>query len=91
MDIRAAANQIYLAIKDDATAVAAVRAEYASLSLAILTDPSASQTITSGTVNGQTFTATGGMTQAQRRALLRWVVFCLDNETTISQVAKPYF
>jgi hypothetical protein len=91
MDIRGAANRIYIGIKDDPIAVATVRAEFAALSLALLTDPAASQTVTSGTVNGQTFTASGTISQAQRHALLREVVFCIDNGSTISRVSKTYF
>jgi hypothetical protein len=91
MDIFGAARTIYEATKDTPASVAAIRAEFASLALSIATDPAASQMVTSGTVNGQTFTASGPMTQGSRLQMLRLVVKMFDLGEPISRVAKPYF
>ena len=91
MDIPGTARTIYHAIKDDAASCAAVRTEFASLALSIATDPNASARITSATINGQTFAATGGITQGQRLSLLRWIVACLDNSGPISSTQISTF
>jgi hypothetical protein len=91
MDILGSARSIYSATKDNATAVAQIRAEYSALALAIATDPGASQIVTSATVNGQTFTSAQGITQGNRLRLLQYVVKMYDTNKTISRVAKPYF
>jgi hypothetical protein len=91
MDIPATGNTIYALIKDDAAACAQIRAEAASLALSIATDPNASARITSSTVNGQSFSATGGISQGQRLHLLRWIILCLDNGGTISRTQIPTF
>jgi hypothetical protein len=84
LNITTTGNAIFHAIKDNAPAIAQVRAEFASLALSIATDPNASARVTSATINGQTFTSSAAMTNGQRLALLRWVVACLDNQTPIS-------
>jgi hypothetical protein len=91
MDIFGAAKTIFKATKDDAAAVTKIRAEWKDLALAIATDPSASQTVTSATVNGQTFTAGQTMTQGNRLRLLGLVVAMYDQGGTISRVSKPFF
>lgn len=91
MSIKRRANEIYSAIKDDADACAQIRKEFSSLALQIATDPSASQVITSATVNGQTFSAAVGMTNGDRMTLLRYVVWCLDNQTPLSSVQITTF
>jgi hypothetical protein len=91
MDIFGTARGIYMATRDNLIAVAKIRAEYADLSIAIATDQGASQTVTSGTINGQTFTAGQAMTQLQRHSILRLVVNMYDANQPVSNVVKPYF
>lgn len=91
MSVRRRANEIWFAIKDDADACAQIRKEFSRLALAIATDASASQVVTSGTINGQTFTAAVAMTQGERLTLLRLVVWCLDNNLPLSSVQTAIF
>jgi len=91
MDSFGTARAIYLATRDNPIAVAKIRTEYADLSVAIATDQGASQTVTSGTINGQTFSAGQAMTQVQRHTILSLVVNMYDAGYPISNVAKPYF
>jgi hypothetical protein len=91
MDIFGTARGIFFATRENPVAVAKIRAEYAELSVAIATDQAASQTVTSGTINGQTFTAGQAMTQAQRLSILRLIVNMYDAGKAVSNVAKPYF
>lgn len=74
MSIYGQARSIYLALKDDPDAMAAIAAERKTLALAIATDPNASARITSSTVNGQSFAMSGGITQQQRLSLLSLVM-----------------
>jgi len=91
VNIAATGNAIYSALKDDAAAVAKVRAELKTLALAITTDPASVATVTSATVNGQSFTAQPTITTGQRLALLRWVVRCFDAGTAISSTQISTF
>ena len=84
MNVASLGNTIYHAVKDDASACAAIRTEFSALALQIATDPNASARITSATVNGQTFSASSAMTNGQRLALLRWVVACITAGSPIS-------
>jgi hypothetical protein len=85
------ANAIYYAIKNDGQACAKVRKELATLALSIALDPGASATVTSATVNGQSFTASPLMTSGERLNLLRYVVGCLDYGGTISTTRSTDF
>lgn len=80
MSLYATARHIYIALKDDATAMEAVRSERARLALEIATDPQAGLQITSSTVNGQSFTASasGMMTGNQKLSMLSQVC-AMDN------------
>lgn len=91
MNVASLGNTIYTAVKDDATATAAIRAEFAALALSIATDPESSTRVTSATVNNQTFSAQSTMTNGQRLSLLRWVVAALDQESPISTLQIPTF
>ena len=89
MDLHAMANAIFETIRDDPDAIGAVQAEAKSLAVAMLTDPNASSKITSATVNGQTFTAAGAMSNGQRMRLLNMVLNRVKLGTTISRTAIP--
>ena len=91
MNVATLGNTIFAAIKDDAAACAKIRAEFKSLSVLLLTDPNSSARVTSATVNGQTFTAQSTMTNAQRLHLLRWVVACIDANSSISTTQLTTF
>jgi len=91
VNVPSTGNTIYFAIKDDIVAVRKVRQEFASLALSLATDPNASGRITSATVNGQTFTATGSATNGVRLQLLRWIIACLDNGGPISATTISRF
>lgn len=84
-------NTIYTAVKDDPSACAAIRTEFSTLALQIATDPTTSSRITSATVNGQTFSAQPSMTNAQRLALLRWVVGAINAGSPISSTQFSTF
>ena len=75
----AAARNIYRALHHDRNAIESLRAEARTLALAIATDGNASGTITSSTVNGQSFAMTQGLTPNQRLAVLSRVVQWYDN------------
>ncbi len=91
MSVATTANTVYLAIRDNPEAIAAVRSEFATLALSIAVDPNASNQITSATVNGQSFTARTQMTQSERLNLLRRVIWSLDNGGIISNTQITTF
>ena len=70
MSLYSTAQTIFAALRDDESAMAAIRAERASLALSLLTDPNAAAQVTSGTMNGQTFTAAQGLKAKDRLTLL---------------------
>ena len=61
---------LYTTLKDDASAVATIRAELSSLALNVATDPGFGVAITSGTVNGQSFAGASIQTNAERLDVL---------------------
>lgn len=91
MNITAEANAHYMAIKDDAVACAAVRKEASSLGLSILTDANGAAKITSATVNGQSFSSNGGISQQDRLRLLREIIRRLDHGGAISAFQQFHF
>ena len=91
MNIATTGNTIYAAIRGNAVSCAAIRTEFASLALSIATDANASARITSATINGQSFSSSGGITQGERLKLLRWIVACIDNGAAISSTQIPTF
>lgn len=72
------ANILYSTLKDDATAVASIRAELAALALNIATDASYGTQITSATVNGQSYSGQSVMTNLERLSLLRAFIRAVD-------------
>ena len=91
MNFTALGNSIYAAVRSDPKACATIKSELSTLALALLTDPNASARITSATVNGQTFSTTAAMTNAQRMSLLRHVVACIDRGGPISATSLTTF
>lgn len=91
MNIATTGNTIYAAIKDNAVSCAAIRTEFASLALALATDPNAAATITSATINGQSFSSKDAMSQGDRLKLLSWIVKCIDHGGAISPVQQVIF
>jgi hypothetical protein len=78
VDIAEIARGAYDLFRNDAVAIATIRAEYSSLYLTILTNPEASAVLTSGTINGQTMTVKPEMTNGERLQLLKKVVKMFD-------------
>ena len=93
MNIFAAARQIYVALRDDPSAIAAIRTERATMALAIATDAGYGREITSATVNGQSFTAStaGSMTNLQRLALLSTICKMDDIGAPVSTTTQAIF
>ncbi len=89
MSLYATARAIYVAIRNDCHAIELIRTERKSLAVALATDPNASVTVTSGTMNGQTFAAVVGMKPAQRLAVLSAVCSMADEQTPISSTTQP--
>jgi len=87
------ARRIYLALAENPTAMAKIRNERDSLALSIATDSTAGQTITSATVNGQSFTASGagGVTVLQRLSLLSIVCQMDDAGSAFPKQSHAYF
>lgn len=75
------AGILYSTLKDDATAVASIRAELSALALNVATDASYGLQITSSTVNGQTFAGQGVMSNLERLSMLRAFIRAVDNDT----------
>ena len=72
------ASILYSTLKDDAAAVAELRAELSSLALKIGTDPGFGTQITSGTVNGQSYSGESVLTNMQRLGMLRAFIAAVD-------------
>ena len=85
------ARTIYLTVKDDALAVAAIRAEAASLALSLATSPDAAFELTSSTVNGQTFSGRRTMSNTERLALLRYVINQIDAGRPLNTDTRAIF
>jgi hypothetical protein len=84
------ARAIYIATKDDAAAVAAIRTEHSELALSIATGDGASD-VTSATVNGQSFSAQVTMTKTDRVRLLGLIVKMYDEGAAISSRSRARF
>lgn len=89
MSLYSVARGIYAAIQDDCHAIELIRAERKSLAVSLATDPNASITVTSGTMNGQTFAAVAGMKPAQRLQVLSAICRMADEQTAISSTVQP--
>lgn len=72
------AGILYSTLKDDASAVAALRAELSTLALKIGTDPGFGTQITSGTINGQSYTGETVLSNMERLAMLRAFIRAVD-------------
>lgn len=78
MSIQRTAATLYRALKDDAAAVAALRAERATLAQALALNPEYGREITSATVNGQSYGAEVTMTNQRRLDLLDRFIMAVD-------------
>lgn len=85
------ARDIYLAIKDDASAIIDLREERARLAKEIATTDGGSMEITSATVNGQSYAGRRSMTKSLRLRLLTTVIAMIEAEGNISQRTTPIF
>jgi len=83
------ARAIYSAIQDDQAAIEAVRSARAALALSLATNANASLTVTSATMNGQTFSAMAGMRPVDRLRVLGIVCQMADACTTFSSTTRP--
>lgn len=90
MSFFATARTIYVALKDDQNAIDAIRAERAALALKLATDQQGSFVVTSGTMNGQTFSGMTGITPKQRLYVLSAVCKMADNDQVASSTTQPY-
>jgi len=91
MNVPQEGNAAYNEIKDDPARCAAYRAEYSRLTDARLLDANGDGQISSATINGQSFAMRPGMTASHRKAILGWVVKCLDNGGPISSTQISTF
>lgn len=91
MDLHGTALAVYDALKDDATAVANMRTEYANLAVSVATSAKGGLEITSATVAGQTFSGQTSMTKAERLRLLRRVLTMVDAGGPISRRSRVRF
>lgn len=72
------ARSIYLTIRDNPAAIAAIQEEASSLALSLATNPDASFELTSSTVNGQTFSGRRTMSNGDRLNMLRLIIKQLE-------------
>lgn len=91
MSVFEQAKSIYAALRYDSESLQTIRDEYKSLALLIATDINASTQVTSTTINGQTISTRPNMTNGERLALLRYVVFFADRGGAISSTVLPRF
>jgi hypothetical protein len=93
VSLHSTAQAVYAALGDDPQAMAKIRNERAALALSIATDPNAGLTITSATVNGQSFSANdrGGITGLQRLTMLSIICRFDDIGQSAPAEAHPYF
>jgi len=85
------AQEIYLALMDDTTAEAEIRAERKSLAREAYRNGNFAFELTSSTVNGQSFSGNNTMTKADRLKMLGAVVKMFDNGGLASKRVKPFF
>lgn len=91
VNVSATARRIYRATCNSPSAIAQIRAEYATLALSIATDPDAAFELTSSTVNGQTFSGKRTTTNEERLALLSEVVWSYGNAQTLPRSTRMLF
>ena len=90
MNLFRTARTIYVALKDDRNALDAIRAERSALALRMATDPNATMTVTSGTLNGQMFAGITAMKPHDRLYVLSQICHMDDNGYPASSTVKPY-
>ena len=91
MSVFEQAKSIYNALKYDPVSIQEVRDEYKALALSMATDPNASSTVTSTTINGQTISTRPNMTNGQRMQVLRYVCYFVDNGGVVSTTSITTF
>jgi hypothetical protein len=91
MSVFEQAKSIYNALKYDPVSIQEVRDEYKALALSMATDPNASSTVTSTTINGQTISTRPNMTNGQRMQILRYVCYFVDNGGVVSTTSITTF
>lgn len=91
MDLFTTARDIYLTLKDDTTAIAAIRAEATALAKSIATGDGSGLEVVSSTVNGQSFTAQVDMTKRDRMRLLRLVLKQVDSGGALTRRSRARF
>jgi hypothetical protein len=87
----ARARKIFVALHDDATAMASIRAEYAALALELATSNDAGFDLTSSTINGISLAGSRKITKAQRFDMLHEIVAMADLGARISSTTAPVF
>jgi hypothetical protein len=87
----ALARSRYRRIVGDDAAVAQARADLEALERDMQSGGGTSMQITSSTVNGQSFTATHGLTVSQRYDFLRLLVAMIDQGGGSPSKVQPYF
>lgn len=85
------ARSIFLSLRDDPDAIAAVRTAATALATAIATDGGASGRITSANVNGQSFAMADALAPADRLRVLRLVLSMAESDMVPSKTVQPYF
>lgn len=78
------ANAIYLAFKDDKAAEEQIRERYKAVAMEVAMGEDRME-VTSFTVNGQSAAGENSMTRGELLELLELVVWCFDNNSTISR------
>lgn len=87
----ARARKIFVALAGDATALAAIRAEYAALALELATSNDAGFDLTSSTINGISLAGSRSITKAQRFDMLHEIITMADLNARISSTTAPIF
>jgi hypothetical protein len=91
VDVHATANRIYAATRNDAVAVAAIRAQFTAHALSLGEDPEAFFQLTSSTVNGQTFSGNWVATTDEKLAMLSQVVWSYNNGQALPRSTRIIF
>ena len=89
MSLHKLACQIYLANKDDEASMDELRCERKRLSKAMMLDGAASLTITSATMNGQSFSGLAGLTPKNRLDVLSRVLAFESAGAAASSTTTP--
>ena len=90
MSLFSTARSIYETIKCDPEAIASVRAQVDTLRSSIVSGDG-DMTVTSSTINGQSFSGMVTMTKMQRFRMLRQVLQMIDANLPASNTTIPHF